>query len=167
MGLKLGYIYAGKVLGNLAPGGTDPYTNLPSTHELLSDLGKDGAITETVCTLKVRVDKGSNWWPDDHASTIDGDCFGIWVLYQIGETPTGESGLLRLEPNTKGITVYSAINIPVGGVPQGDLSYLFNLNPSTNVAAWDGGAGCSTEAGYLKIKLGAEDRYVQLYKTSP
>ncbi|GAH77356.1 unnamed protein product, partial [marine sediment metagenome] len=78
--MKLGYIYSGKVLGNLAPGGVDPYTLEPSEHVLQCDLGLDGAITEMVCPLTVKTDDYHNWYPDDHASTIDSDMYGLYVL---------------------------------------------------------------------------------------
>lgn len=164
--MKLGYIYAGKVIGNLSPGGVDPYTLEPSEHLLQCDLGKDGAITGLVCPLTVVTDSTKNWYPDDHASTIDGDVYGLYVRVQIGEEPTHSNALLRLEANTKGITLGSAIQIPIAGIPVGDISYLFEI-PQTPKLAWSANGTPTNIDGWFRINMGGVDRWIALYDTTP
>lgn len=165
--MKLGYIYSGKVLGNLAPGGTDPYTNEPSEHVLVADLGDDLIITSGVCPFTVKVDETSNWYPTGDPSQVNADLYAGWFIVQVGLTPTGSTTILRLESNTKGIALNSFVDFVCSGVPQGNFDYLFKCHPATNVDAWSGSGTVTNEGGFLKIAMAADDRYIQLYSTPP
>jgi len=159
--MKLGYIYSGKVLGNLAPGGVDPYTGDPSHHVLECDLGEGGAIDDTVCPLTIMADTWDNW---GDPSAINSDLYGLRILVAAGATPAGSSTILRLEPNVNaGVTIASAICIPQNGPDR--LSYLLDLAPPT-ADAWAYTSGTHTgENGFLKVRLGTHDRWIQLYDT--
>lgn len=160
--MKLGYLYAGKILGNLAPGGVDPYTGEPSEHTFLSDLGKGGAFAH-VRPFIFQVDDWHNW---DDPSTISGDMYGLWVLVQVGSEPVGSSTLLRLEPNTKGITLDSAIDIPISGVPVGDLNYLMKVGPAPKTA-WRIDGTPTNIKGWFRVSVAGLDRWIALYETAP
>ena len=164
--MKLGYIYSGKVLGNLAPGGTDPYTNKPSQHVLACDLGEDQTITDMVYPLKVQVDETSNWYPTGDPSQVNNDLYAGWFIVQVGLQPTSSS-ILRLESNTKGITLDSCIAFVCSGVPQGNFTDLFVLHPATNVDAWSASGTVTGEDGWIKIKVATEDKYIQLFSSPP
>ncbi len=135
--MKLGYIYAGKVIGNLVPGGVDPYTGEPSSHEFLSDLDP---------------------------STPSADVYGLHVLMQPGVTPEGSSAILRLEPNMpNGVVLESAIQVPMNASDR--LEFLFALSPPT-ADAWAYQSGTHTgENGFIKVGMGTHTRYIQLYDT--
>jgi len=168
--MKLGYIYSGKVIGNLAPGGVDPYTGDPSHHVLAADLGEGGAITDIVCPLTIMADSWDNW---ADPSTVASDVYGLRIVVAVGHTPGGSSAILRLEPNLGGganqatqVTLDSAISIPVGGTPIGNLSSLLNVNPATGIDAWEP-TGTLTEGvgGWFKVMIATHERYIQLYDT--
>lgn len=131
------------------------------------DLGQDKTLVGRVCPLIVKVDDYGNWYPDDHASTIDGDMYAGWLLVQVGEEPAGSSTILRLEASTKGITLNSVFDAVCAGLPQGNFDYMFKCHPATGVDAWAAGGTVTDVAGYLKIKVGDADRYIQLYGTPP
>ncbi len=131
------------------------------------DLGQDKTLVGRVNPLFVEVDDTSNWYPVDHASTIDGDMFVGWLMANVGEEPTGTSTILRLESNTKGITLNSFFDTIMSGVPQGNMDYFFTANPATGVDAWSRSGTVTNVAGYLKIKIGNDDRYIMLYSTPP
>jgi len=130
------------------------------TMDVLKDLGKGKTITSRVANL-IQVDTADNW---TNPTQVNHDVYCLWVLDQLGKAPTGDHVLLRLEPNTKGLTVDAAIAIPVGGVPAGDIAALFALNPDNRLAwATGGGALGGAANGFLRIKIGATYRYIQLY----
>ncbi|GAI32442.1 unnamed protein product [marine sediment metagenome] len=161
--MKLGYIYSGKVIGNLAPGGTDPYTNAPSEHYFLADLGEGGdPITDIVCPLTIRVDDWLNW---DDPTTPASDVYGLLVCVQVGVTPEGNSAVLRLEPNMQdGVTLVSGIQIAQNGPDR--LSYFLDIAPPTADAWKYISASCTGENGWLKVRMGGvHDRYIMLYDT--
>ena len=169
--MKLGYIYASKVLGNLNPGGVDPYTGDPSAHVLAADLGQGGAITGIVCPLTIIADSPDNW---ADPSTVASDVYGLRILVMVGHTPGGDSSVLRLEPNLGGganqatqVTLDSIIMIPVGGHPIGNVTYLLHVNPATNIDAWSPAGTPTTEKGWFKVNIGSHIRYIQLYETAP
>jgi len=137
------------------------------TLQVSQDLGMDLTISDRVNPLRVSVDSTSNWYPDDHASTIDNDMYAGWFIVNIGEEPTGSSTILRLESNTKGITLNSVFDAIASGVPQGNFDYLFKMHPATGVDAWDGSGTVTNEMGYIKVTVGPQDRYIQLYGTPP
>ncbi|GAJ14751.1 unnamed protein product [marine sediment metagenome] len=60
----------------------------------------------------------------------------------------------------------SAINIPVGGVPQGDLSYLLQVSPA-HQGAWDDAGTPQDIRGWLKVRVADADRWIALYETAP
>ncbi len=165
--MKLGYIYSGKVLGNLAPGGVDPYTGAPSKHVLACDLGEDQTITDMVCPLKVQVDETSNWYPTGDPSQVNADLWAAWFVVQVGLEPTGSTTILRIESNTKGITLNTCVDFLVSGVPEGDFRYLFGFGPS-KTTAWDiVGTPTVGSGGWIKLDFGGSDRWIQLYSTAP
>ena len=126
------------------------------------DLGQGQAITDIVCPLTIMTDTWDNW---DDPSSIASDVWGLRVLVAVGDTPGGNSTVLRLEPNTNGITLVSAIEIPVGG--GGDLTYLLTCNPAAT-SAWDaGGVPTIGGGGWLRVRLGGNDRWIQLYAIAP
>ena len=167
--MKLGYIYSGKVLGNLAPGGTDPYTNEPSEHVLACDLGEDNTYTSRICPLTVKVDETSNWYPTGDPSQVNADVYAAWFVVQLGLEPSPVTGstILRLESNTKGITLQSFFACIVSGVPQGDFNYFCILHPATNVAAWSASGTVTGEDGWIRIRVATEDKYIQLFNSPP
>jgi len=161
--MKLGYIYSGKIIGNLNPGGVDPYTGDPSHHVLECDLGEGGAIDDIVCPLTIMADTWDNW---GDPSAINSDLYGLRILVAAGATPGGNSSILRLEPNTNAATLTSAFEVPVGG--GGDLEYFFTLNPATGIAAWSGdGTPTIGAGGWLKVRVGGNIRWIQLYAVAP
>jgi len=127
------------------------------------DLGKGQTITERVCPMTIMVDTWDNW---GEPSTITADVWGLRILVAVSATPTGgDATVLRLEPNTNAATLNSVFDVPVGG--GGDLNYLFTLNP-TGISAWStDGTPTIGSGGWLKIKVGTEDKWIQLYAVAP
>ncbi|GAH92924.1 unnamed protein product, partial [marine sediment metagenome] len=157
----------GKVLGNLVPGGVDRLTGEPSKHVLACDLGEDQTITDSVCPLKVQVDETSNWYPTGDPSQVNADLWAGWFVVQVGLEPTGSTTILRVESNTKGITLDSCIDFIAAGVPAGDFRYLFNIGPEAEKTAWSYVGAPTNINGWLKVRIAAADRWIALYETTP
>ena len=125
------------------------------------NLGQGKTLAYHVYGAKVQIDSNENW---DDPSTINHDMHALWVNVMVGVAPTGDSTLLRLESNTKGVTLRSVIDIPVGGNPVGDFEYLMTMNPNDRTAwstSGDATSGLGAR-GWLKILAGTE-RWIQLY----
>lgn len=128
------------------------------------DLGKDRTLSTRINPLLVQVDESSNWYPDDHSSLIGADMYGAWILVQVGKKPSGSSTMLRLEENTKSdVILDSAFDV----IASGDLSYLFKLHPGPGKSAWGLTGACTNEGGFIKIRVGNDDKYIQLWQTPP
>ena len=129
------------------------------------NLGQDQTITERVCPLLVKVDETSNWYPTGTPSQVNSDLYAAWFIVNVGLEPTGSTTILRLESNTKGITLNSFFDCLCSGVPAGNMDFWFKGNPATGVDAWSVGGGCSTDGGMLKVKIGNAERYIALFQT--
>jgi len=130
------------------------------------DLGENQTITTRVCPLFVKVDETGNWYPTGSPSQVNSDLYAAWFIVQVGLEPTGTTTILRLESNTKGITLESCIDFVCSGVPQGDFDFLFKCHPA-HQTSWDDSGTPTNIKGWLKVRIATADRWIALYETSP
>lgn len=116
------------------------------------------SITGSIYGARIRLAD----WPSSHAG-ISGDALGLYVLMQLSAAATGNTTLLRLEPNGPA-TIDYVLDVPVGG--GGDVSYVAHFNPADRTG-WSpaGDKTVRPNAGWLRVLLGAtQERYIQLYE---
>jgi len=107
---------------------------------------------------------------DDHSDplTVTGDLYGLYILDMISATPSDDSAMLRLEFNPLATAVRnSVIQVPLS--PDADFNYLLSVNPDNKTAWASGGdktAGIYTSAGWFRVRIGASERWIPLYKVA-
>ncbi len=100
--------------------------------------------------------------------TITGDFYDLWILDMISATPSDDSAMLRLEFNPLATAVRnSVIQVPLSG--HADFNYLLSVNPDDKTAWSSGGdktSGIYTAAGWFRVRIGASERWIPLYKVA-
>lgn len=89
--------------------------------------------------------------------------YSIFIANYITSEPSSYS-FIRMSENGAS-TVRSVFMVSRGGACL-DISYIFELTGS-NPSAWSGSGTVSGAAGHLKIRVGAQDKYIALYDNTP
>lgn len=95
--------------------------------------------------------------------SITGDWYGAYIYSAPGAVPTGSHGVLRLEANPSADNRNEAWIHFVGGKGL----YALAFGPLATQTAWAYTGSPSTIAGWLKVKVALNDRWIALYSGSP
>jgi len=95
--------------------------------------------------------------------TITGDWYGAYIYSAAGAAPSGSNGVLRLEANPTADDRNEAWIHFVGGYGQ----YAMAFGPLATQTAWAYTGTPTTIAGWLKVKVGTNDRWIALYSGAP
>lgn len=95
--------------------------------------------------------------------TIASDFYSLYVYAAPSAVPSGSSAVVRLENNA---TTDNRLNTFIEFVG-GKGNYAMTFGPLATQTAWAYTGTPGTPSGWLKIKVGSDDRWVQLYSVAP
>lgn len=119
--------------------------------EVSTYMQSDTTVSASVNGMLVKVQGGTS---------IAGDWYGLYVYSAPGEAPGSSSYVLRLEHNSA-VTTDGFITFINGSTSP---SFLFDCGPNATDTAWAyTGTKTGSETGWLKVQVGTNTRYIQLW----